>query len=62
MGAAIDAARIVPRRPSPIDGRWPLSERARWLPALAMAIGIIYGEEEDGGRSAAIRNRAASDD
>jgi len=28
------------------DGKWPISERARWLPALAIAIGIIYGADE----------------
>ena len=34
--------------------KWPVSERARWLPALAMAIGIIYGGDEDRSRSSVI--------
>jgi hypothetical protein len=35
----------------PRQREWPVSDRARWLPALAMAIGIIYGGDEGDGRS-----------
>ena len=34
------------RHAQPADEEWPISERARWLPALAIAIGIIYGPDE----------------
>jgi len=30
----------------PVDRAWPIDERERWLPALAMAIGIIYAPDE----------------
>jgi hypothetical protein len=34
------------RHVQPANEEWPISERARWLPALAIAIGIIYGADE----------------
>ena len=34
------------RDAQPTNEEWPISERARWLPALAIAIGIIYGADE----------------
>jgi hypothetical protein len=33
------------RHAQPANEEWPISERARWLPALAIAIGIIYGAD-----------------
>lgn len=36
---------ISERYALPANGERPISERARWLPALAMAIGIIYGAD-----------------
>jgi hypothetical protein len=36
---------------APRQREWPVSDRARWLPALAMAIGIIYGGDTRDGRS-----------
>jgi hypothetical protein len=33
------------RHAEPANEEWPISERARWLPALAIAIGIIYGAD-----------------
>ena len=45
----MDTAPLVSQRyTQPVNGEWPVSERARWLPALAMAIGVIYGGDEGG--------------
>ena len=42
----MDTAPLVFQRDAlSTKGQWPISERARWLPALAIAIGIIYGSE-----------------
>ncbi len=41
----MDTAPLIFRRDASEKGHWPISERARWLPALAIAIGIIYGTE-----------------
>jgi len=42
----MDTAPLIFRRDAlPTKGPWPISERARWLPALAIAIGIIYGAD-----------------
>jgi hypothetical protein len=35
----------LPGLPPP-DRAWPIDERERWLPALAMAIGVIYVPDE----------------
>lgn len=40
-GNALISQRDLP----PVNREWPVSERARWLPALVMALGIIYGDE-----------------
>jgi hypothetical protein len=43
----MEAAPLIAQRHAlQANGEWPISERARWLPALAMAIGIIYGADE----------------
>jgi hypothetical protein len=47
MDAASLISQLSQRDTLPVDGDWPVSERARWLPALAIAIGIIYGADED---------------
>ena len=47
MDAASLISQLSQRDTLPVDGEWPVSERARWLPALAIAIGIIYGADED---------------
>lgn len=42
----MDTAPLIFRRDAlSAKGRWPISERARWLPALAIAICIIYGAD-----------------
>ena len=42
----MDTAPLIFRRNAVSEkGQWPISERARWLPALAIAIGIIYGAD-----------------
>jgi hypothetical protein len=42
----MDTAPLIFRRDAlSAKGQWPISERARWLPALAIAIGIIYGAD-----------------
>jgi len=52
---------LLPQRDlPPVNREWPISERARWLPALAMAIGIIYGDES-GSRPSPVRKRDSPD-
>jgi hypothetical protein len=42
----MDTAPVIFRRDTlSAKAQWPTSERARWLPALALAIGIIYGAD-----------------
>jgi hypothetical protein len=42
----MDTAPLIFRRNAlSAKGQWPISERARWLPALAIAISIIYGTD-----------------
>lgn len=51
---------LLPQRDLPsVNREWPISERARWLPALAMAIGIIYGESNS--RPSPVRERDSPD-
>lgn len=38
---------LLERMPAPATG-WPLTERARWLRALAVNLAMIYGENDDG--------------
>jgi hypothetical protein len=47
MDAEFLISQLSQRDTLPVNGEWPVSERARWLPALAIAIGIIYGADED---------------
>jgi hypothetical protein len=45
----MDTAPLILRRAAPsAKSQGPVSERARWLPAPAIAIGIIYGTEVSG--------------
>jgi hypothetical protein len=45
----MDTAPLILRRAArSAKSQWPVSERARWLPALAIAIGIMYGAEVSG--------------
>ena len=51
----MDAAPLISQHyTQPVNGEWPVSERARWLQALAIAIGIVYGADEGSSESAAI--------
>jgi hypothetical protein len=52
MDTAFLISQLSHRNTLPVNREWPVSERARWLPALAIAIGIIYGAEEDRNDSA----------
>lgn len=45
VGKMDTAPLIFQRDALSTKGQWPISERARWLPALAIAIGIIYGAD-----------------
>ena len=45
----MDTAPLIFRRDATsAKGQWPISKRARWLPALAIAIGIIYRADVSG--------------
>lgn len=61
MDAAPLISRVSQRRTPPVNGEWPVSERARWPEALAIAIGIVYGADESSRESAAIRTDRPKD-
>jgi hypothetical protein len=57
--ASAGGSALIPQRDLP-PVKWPVSERGRWLPALAMALGIIYGDES-GSRPSPVRKRGSPD-